>query len=317
MKKIEMEQIKQIAKSAGKVISLLSILFIVYAVYKLGFDFSSITNWPGFLAVSAVCVLIKSVTVFVMGLAWTDWLKLFSGKVFDKKAALSAYVKANIGKYLPGNVMHYIERNLFASNLGISQKRMAASTIIEMFGLAAIAFFMAMLFSLQYLLAALEEIFGESYQAVLMAAVVLAVAVGGCLLFLFRKKIGSLIQECGAGNFARTLVGALLKYAVVLWALGFIMVILYWYMGGKPDWHSVTLIISGFIIAWVLGFLIPGASGGIGVRELVSVALLSAVTGRELILTLSVVHRLITIIGDFVSYLVAIIWKRKEKTVRI
>ena len=80
------------------------------------------------------------------------------------------------------------------------------------------------------------------------------------------------------------------------------MVVLYCYMGGAFQPRTAALIISGYVIAWVLGFVVPGAPGGIGVRELVITLLLSGVMGEGLVVTLSITHRLITIIGDFLAY---------------
>lgn len=76
---------------------------------------------------------------------------------------------------------------------------------------------------------------------------------------------------------------------------------------------SVALqLVAGYIIAWVLGFVVPGAPGGIGVREFVLTLLLGNVVGKELILTLSILHRLITIIGDFMAYVVRVFFSKKN-----
>lgn len=305
--------IKKMGKAIGKIISLLSILFIAYAIYKLGFDFDSIPNWPVFFIVSCFGVLIKCVTVFIMATAWSGWLELFSKHKIDKKAALQAYVKANLGKYLPGNMMHYVERNMFAANLGVSQKKLAVGSIIEVLGLTSIAFIMALLVSFQYVVIAYTQIFGKDHIIPIIIMLLVVVLVSG-VLWKFRTRIKNFIVDCGVYDFLITLLVAILRYAIVLAALGFIMVVLYGYMGGKLDWHNAMLIISGYIIAWVFGFLVPGASGGIGVRELITTVLLGPIIGMELILTLSVIHRLITIIGDFLSYILVIIY-RKERDV--
>lgn len=69
--------------------------------------------------------------------------------------------------------------------------------------------------------------------------------------------------------------------------------------------------VSAYIISWVLGFVVPGAPGGIGVREFVLTLLLGKTVGAELILTLSIMHRLTTIIGDFMAYLILLLIKEK------
>lgn len=305
------DKLKDILKFIGKAISVLSIAFIAYAIYKLGFDFESITNWPLFLLVAIVSVIIKCITVYITGSAWAGWLCFFSGKAkIDKREAVCVYAKANIGKYLPGNVMHYVERNLFATNLGISQKKLTAGTIIEVLGLVLVAFIMAVTVSARQLLTAFNQIFGSKYPIIIVLAVSVAILCIGLAVFLFRKRIYSIIKEYEAKNFIKTALLAMLQYAIVLAALGVIMLVLYLYMGGTVTFHEGSMIISGYIIAWVLGFVIPGASGGIGVRELVITMLLGPVVGTETVLTLSVIHRLITIVGDFLAYLIMLLIRR-------
>ncbi len=309
------DKLKKIITPAGKILSVLSLLFVAYSIYKLGFDFDSIENIPLFLLASAIGVLIKFVSVFFMGSSWADWLFTFSPSApKDRKGAVSAYARANIGKYLPGNVMHYVERNIFASDLGISQKKIALASVAETIGLIVGPFLLTIMMSSQYLLIALDEVFGHSYAIF----IILAVATVFCFVLIavfFKKRLKLFLEECRLSQLVKCAVIAILKCAAALYLLGFIMVILYAYMGGKITFANFNLIISCFIIAWVLGFVTPGASGGIGVREIVSIVLLGPILGKELILTLSVIHRLITIIGDFLAYFAVIIPKKigKEK----
>lgn len=305
------EKAKQAINWIGKGVSILSVLFVVYAIYKLGFDFESIQNIPLFLLVSLIGVLIKAMTVILSGYAWSEWLTYSAGHPIDRKAAIRAYGKANVGKYLPGNVMHYVERNLFASNLGISQKGIALSSVAEIICMVFAALGIAVIVFYQQLVYVWTHIFGEKSQllfnAAVMAAVIALVCVAVYLAVTHKMPHFTRQKAC---QFTLTGVKALVEYAVVLIALGVIMVFLFAYMGGELSWNVCAQIISGYIIAWLLGFITPGASGGMGVREVVITLLLSSVIGDSLVVTLSVIHRLITIVGDFLVYLVVIIKKK-------
>lgn len=306
------KDLKNVGKIFGKIISILSIVFIVYAIYKLGFDFGSITDWPVFLGVSAICAIVKCITVYLTGSAWADWLRFFAKGKIDTKGAMNAYLKANIGKYLPGNVMHYVERNLFATDLGISQKKLAFGTILEVAGLVGVALIVSVIVSANQLVETIRYIFSDEYKNMLAIAIVLVILVICIVFFIFRKKLSSMISEYTVSDFVKTVFIVLIKYALSLIALGAIMVILYAYMGGELDWNNASLIVSGYIIAWVLGFIIPGAPGGIGIRELVITILLGPVVGTETVLSLSVIHRLITIVGDFLAYFTRVILRRQN-----
>lgn len=302
MKRINKKYIKKAVKIFGNVISILSIAFIIRAVMVLGFDFSTVTNWPMFIGIVVLCSLAKGVTVFMSGTAWYRWLCFFSKKKASRKEALRVYSKANIGKYLPGNVMHYVERNLFAGKLGISQKKLAISSLMEVFTLASSATLLALVLSASSFVSAVQKII-EKIGIYTVAIIFAAIVVGGATaVVLLYKRIINILREYSLVDFVKTLCGNIALYALVQLVLGLLMVVLFWYMGGETDLKTFGVVISGYIIAWVLGFIVPGAPGGMGVREMVITLLLGGVMGQSMVVTLSIAHRLITIIGDFEAY---------------
>lgn len=304
---------KKYLKYIGNIVSILSIAFIIKAMWTLGFDFSAVTNWPVFILIVIVCVAIKTASVYVSASAWYGWLSFFSGVKDKYKEGVLVYAKANIGKYLPGNVMHYVERNLFADKLGISQKKLAASSLFEVLSLVGSALLIALLVSFSQLQEALLEIFGEGYVKIVIGAIAIGLVCFMALCFLLRKRLLVVLKEYTFSDFIKSLVCNMLLYGLSLVMLGVVMVILYCYMGGSFQIKSAELIISGYIIAWVLGFIVPGAPGGIGVRELVVTLLLGSIVGQGMIVTLSITHRLITVIGDFAAYLIMLIIRRSMK----
>ncbi len=61
-----------------------------------------------------------------------------------------------------------------------------------------------------------------------------------------------------------------------------------------------------FAVAWITGFLTPGAPAGLGVREAVLVAALSPVVGRGTALGITVSVRLVTTITDGIAFLIGL-----------
>ena len=175
------------------------------------------------------------------------------------------------------------------------------------------AFLLAISVSAGQLVQSIRLIFGESYVRIILGVIAVGLAAVLAAAFLLRKKLTAQLKEYSLKEFGKTLAETMVLYGIVLIALGLIMVALYAYMGGEITWNNGSLIVSGYVIAWVLGFVIPGASGGIGVRELVITVLLGSVVGPETVLTLSVIHRLITIVGDFLAYLVMLIIRKNRE----
>lgn len=298
---------KKKLKLIGNIVSIISILFVIKALLSLDFDFNSVTNWPVFIVVSLICVLVKCGTVFVSATAWYGWLAFFSGEKSKYKEGVVVYAKANIGKYLPGNVMHYVERNLFAGKIGISQKKLALSSLFEVLSLIGASFVIALGVSYDQLVDALEKVFGKNYKIIIISAIIVIVIFAALIVFVIKKKFNAILKEYTLKNFIATAVKNVILNSIVLILLGLIMVVLYGYMGGDVTLKKGSLIVSGYIIAWVLGFIVPGAPGGIGVREVVVTLLLGNVMGEDMVVTLSVIHRLITVIGDFLAYVVRLV----------
>ena len=108
----------------------------------------------------------------------------------------------------------------------------------------------------------------------------------------------------GGRRLLQTVCGCLLIYGAVLLAMGFLLVLVYAALERRPSFQQALLLTSSCIIAWVSGFILPGAPGGLGVREMVLTLLLAQSAGQEKIVAMGVLHRLITVLGDFLACLV-------------
>ena len=299
--------LKKIANLAGRIIMILSLVFIVVAVYKLGFDFSSVENIPSFVGIVILSGIILCISVFIMGTAWKLWLSFFADNKIPYGETVSVYAKANIGKYLPGNVMHYVERNLFAGKLGVSQKKIALCSMMEIVGQASIAVIFGVLFSYGQLKMALSELITPNKMTIFIIVIFVVILVMFISLYLFRKKIKEFTQQYLTKGLIVTGLKSVALYGIVLLVGGCIMILLYIYLGGTVDFEKSMHIISSYIIAWVLGFIVPGAPGGIGVREFVLSLLLAPTLGQEITLTVSIIHRLTNIAGDFLAYVLRLV----------
>ena len=61
---------------------------------------------------------------------------------------------------------------------------------------------------------------------------------------------------------------------------------------------SIALSAGVYAIAWVVGYITPGAPGGLGVREAILVAALAPIHGAETAFALALVLRLATVAAD-------------------
>ena len=296
----------------GKILSVLSIGFVVYAICKMGLDFSFVNNVPLFVLVVLAGIGMKLLSMWLSATAWTQWLSFFSRTPFEKRDARQVFLRANIGKYIPGNVMHFVQRNLFATDMGISQLQLAMSSVFEVMSYVAVALMVASLTAWDSMQTVLARYFGDRLPVLGIAAACVALAIAAVLVIL-RKKIRTALAGYSGKQFLKTLLKVIVLQLVTLLLLAAVMVLLVWYAQGTLNPGIAGTVVSTYVIAWVLGYIVPGASGGIGIREMALLLLLGPLLGEGLVLSLAMIHRLITIIGDFLGYLIVILQKRKDK----
>jgi uncharacterized membrane protein YbhN (UPF0104 family) len=74
------------------------------------------------------------------------------------------------------------------------------------------------------------------------------------------------------------------------------------------SWYQFS---SCYALAWLLGFIVPGAPGGIGIREAVFVSLFGHALGDGLAAGVAIALRLMTTISDLLTFVIAT-WLRKK-----
>ena len=67
------------------------------------------------------------------------------------------------------------------------------------------------------------------------------------------------------------------------------------------------LIIGGYAFAWAVGFVVPGAPAGLGIREATLLTLLSSIFSSADLLLGILVFRMINTLGDMVFFIVSVV----------
>jgi len=176
---------------------------------------------------------------------------------------LAIYGPAVIAKYLPGSVFQYVSRQALGATRGLSQGEMARSSVVEV---------------LLHLAAAIGVAI-----AMLLAnspAVPVVLFAGGLIVSLLARH--AVVKAAGLQcAFFAAFAGIVLLLATAVFQV-----------------DEPVRLAALFLLAWLAGFLVPVAPGGIGVREAALLAL--AVPGESALLValFAVTTRVVTIVGD-------------------
>lgn len=229
---------------------------------------------------------------FLLSTAWRQILALERppGPILGYHAV---YGRTQIAKYLPGNVFHFVGRQLLGQALGHSQAALVLASLLEAALLVALA-------------ASLAAPLARPWLGALAWLLPLAAAGGLALLW----SGGRLLPERwwplarGAGPPPQRLLLALACHAGFFALAAALLWLLAAALGAAP---TPLVCLSALALAWAAGFVMPGSSAGLGVREAVLIVALEDTLGSEAASVLALALRLLTTAGDGVFCLLALL----------
>lgn len=260
-------------------LSLLSILFIIIIVTEKadGINNVEVKSWFYILIGSVIYAL----SLLASSLCFPHILRALRRDVKTAPMAIIGLV-SQIGKYVPGNVAQYLGRGAMSKALGVPLRETGFASFIEL-GFALVSGLIIAILTLLYdprvtsMLSDYTNVSVFGFFISVFPLVLLAI-------WLSRTKISitRILKIFGLVFFSQILAG-LSFYAIVL-SLG----------SSIPPMAAVGV----FVAAWIIGFSALGAPAGIGLRELTIVALLSLFADVGVAVTVSLIHRFMTIVVD-------------------
>lgn len=297
-----MRNIKKL-KVVGYAAMILSFAFIIKTFMGMDIDFKYLKS-PTKILVILILAVVMMLNFYLSAYSWKLIVEFFDNR--EEKIpflpVMDVYAKSNVAKYLPGNVMQFAGRNVLGSNLGISQFAMLAGTLIEILLLLITGTLMALIFFTKTFENVIEFICSKAlYKNILIIMIIVGIVLLTVLIFFISKKkvYRDIIKKMFSINFLKVLIKLLIFYFLgfivmgVVFYLSFTMI-----MGVEVDFF---LVMSSAIISWVVGYIIPGAPGGIGIREAILLMLLGGIIGKEIVAMGAIISRLISIISDLLS----------------
>lgn len=284
----------------GNVLAIVGVVFVVVALRRA---FTTLPAVPLTMTTFAVVVVGVGGNIVALLLAATAWRALLIGfgEPHGWRACFSIVGRANLAKYVPGNVFHLVGRAGLAASWSTPMPVIVASMTIETLLVVAVAGIFGIPAALARLQALSARLLPSMPAAAVFAGVfVVAVVVVTILAVLLRRR--------GVGVRASALLVVVVcditTYLVVGSCLWLLLAIVF-PAAALPWW----LCVSGFSLAWVLGFVTPGAPGGVGVREAVFLVLAAPSGDADVVAAALaaavVVGRVQSIVADVLVFVVA------------
>lgn len=303
MKQISIKNNKAL-KAIGILLMLASFLFIGRNIYNSWDSLVTSINKNSVLLSIALMVMVAA-ALWLFAVLYKSLLCAMTGAQIDQNC-ISLYIRSTLYKYLPGNVMHYVGRNALIKEGEVSFAQVNAASVFEVLVNLIAAFLVAISFSGRLVFAFLRDHLNHGWLWIIIAVVIVIVLIS---LLLFRKKLITLFHQMLNNRVIKILFLMLLVYAA--WnILGNSMVFLI-LMSFVPHMSSSAyrMFIGAGTGAWFIGFITPGAPGGIGIREAALNFLISGVAPMWAVSACGIVSRIAQILGEVLANITLVICK--------
>jgi uncharacterized membrane protein YbhN (UPF0104 family) len=289
---------KKLATYIGRVFVVLSFIFLFFVIK--GLDFSKLyplfeLNWVyKFIFLSIFFALIYLFNAS----AWGDMLEIITKKRFSK-VYIPIYLKTVVLKYLPGNVFHFLGRHILSKEEDISHKEILLSNTLEIVMLLCSVLFWLMLGTIfvDFKLNLFDLITLDRISLFVISAIIALLLT---LFIIYKGYQDRLLNRLTLKIFIKNslfLFGSALSLLLVFY--------LFFDLDFSVESFLETIFVA--LIAWLLGFVIPGAPGGIGIRESIYIVLLPSflAISKEIVVAAALIYRVVSISGEALTYLMA------------
>jgi glycosyltransferase 2 family protein len=281
-----------------------TIIAVAFAIQKIVAIEES--NWKALLDFHILILILVAgflhgVNEILLGWAWQRLLFWFGEPKASIKSCLSVYGRAQITKYIPGNIFQYPTRHVMGNRTGFHHPALAGAMVYE---IISILFVGGVISIIGYPKAINVE---ETIYLRLIFLPVIFVFPLMIQFFLSRFSIGKKLgfPEKPIWDGFKELLPIWGIYSLFFIVNGFIL----WGISGAitSAWSNIPLIfmISTFSISWVSGFITPGSPAGLGVREAVMIVILSNYFGEPNAAFIALISRLVITLGDVIFFALA------------
>lgn len=303
---------KKYINTIGHLVVVVSVIFILFKLIRYFSDIPTFTwgIWSGLSLFSAIifCALNVGVGAYI----WALFLRC-GGVHLSLRPAFIIYGYSQIAKYFPGNILHFLGRIGLGRKAGIPTEAIVLSMGVEtlLFSLTA-AIIGAVGLSINNKSLVYIILRQKSNELTIISLVTISLILILTFSVILFPRLKDWIRQRSVYFHPKRIGASILLCTISFILYGMFISLLMstlWGLNSDFKWYQFTW---GFALAWFLGFIVPGAPGGIGIREVVFFELYAQELGEGVVLGLALVIRVFTILGDLLAFSVAYLINRKK-----
>ncbi|WP_231583138.1 lysylphosphatidylglycerol synthase transmembrane domain-containing protein [Actinobaculum suis] len=308
-------------KTAGRKI----VAFLRGPIFRTGFMilavaaaiWAVVANWEEVVAAASQLTPITLVSAFLMAVLYVpatmlSWRAVINdiGEPVPPRVARRIFFSSQVAKYLPGGVWNFVAAAEIGRDYKISGRRSFFALLISM----AISVGTGLVFALLAVIYGPADIMREHIWVPYLLPIalicltpwVLNHLVNIALRILGREPLERPLSASGTLHAAGWACASWLIIGLQLW----LMLI---ELGMATSMETYILLVGGYALGWIAGFLVFFVPAGIGVREVALAAVLSTAVGYGEIVVVVLLSRVFTTCADLLLGITASVLMRKDK----
>lgn len=305
---------KKILKSIGNIVTIIAIIFIITRLLQSDFDYSQLLENKNIFP-TIIITLVQAIIVVTNTYPWKKLVELLARVKLPYFDTIVVYVKANLMKYVPGNVFQYVGRNDLAVRRNIPHLKVATATILDVGMTVLSAFLISLFFLYNYIIEFFKTINAPTFIWLLILIIIIAFIV---LLLIFKDKINIKLKKYRylvSKESIITLSKCLIYYIFVMLLSSLMyMIVIIFILDVRIDNELFFKLFSAYTLSWLVGFITPGAPAGIGIKEAVMVSVTGGTIDTAVVALSMVILRILATLADGLAFLVVLCFgKMKNK----
>lgn len=294
---------KKWLKIFGNLLMLAAVVFLIRKFIGMGLRWEDLQS-PGVAQAFALNFVFQTVLICASCFPWLVFTQSLSGVKIPFRKAMPVYTKSNLLKYLPGNVFQFVGRNQLAADMAISHVDVACATIFDVLFCVVWTGIIAVVLLGQMLSGLLEAYAGRF---LLIGSIGVGVLLIGAVVirWKFRDKVKNYLSRYkkafAPGNRLKLLEGVLYYFLHnVVSAVVYFLCLKMMFPAETPT-GTLVMLTGAFLFAWIIGFVTPGAPGGLGIRESVMMLVCGGAFEQEVLLFV-LVMRAASVLADVAAF---------------
>lgn len=297
----------------GFVLTVCCVVFLINSIAKIDLDqFRQLPRHQVvFVLAAAAGGYTALLTAVAMGFAALVRATGFAPATGEEGIAI--WGRANIAKYLPGNVLHFAGRQWLAHRFHWPQANTAAASVLEL----ALQVLISCSIGLAGLLLShrLQLVSASAWlvPALLFSLTVLAIAFFGELKTTRLPAAVRRLLAMLSLRDLRAFAGAVLLYSTFFLGFGLIGWLVYSWLADAVDVALLPGVGAVVLLSWCAGLVVPGSPGGLGVREATMVLIGAPLLDHGALVLTALMLRIVSTAGEGLLFALACRLPRRRR----